>query len=65
MNRLIKSIGITIMVLLFIAIPLTTIFIIVGILIYFGINTILALFIGIIVALFIIILIDVYHLEGN
>lgn len=65
MNRLLKSIGIAIMVLLFIAIPIITMVTIVGILTYFSMNIIPALFIGSIVALFTVIVIEVYYLEGN
>ena len=61
MNRLFKSMGIAIMALLFIALLPITILIIAGILMYFGINSVLALLIGAVVALFIIITIDVYH----
>ena len=65
MNRLFKSMGIAIMALLFIALLPVTILIIAGILMYFGMNSILALLIGAVVALFIIITIDVYHQQGN
>ena len=65
MNRLFKSMGIAIMALLFIALLPVTILIIAGILIYFGMNSVLALLIGAVVALFIIITIDVYHQQGN
>ena len=65
MNRLFKSMGIAIMALLFIALLPVTILIIAGILMYFGINSVLALLIGAVVALFIIITIDVYHQQGN
>ena len=65
MNRLFKSIGIAIMALLFIALLPVTILIIAGILMYFGMNSVLALLIGAVVALFIIITIDVYHQQGN
>lgn len=65
MNRLFKSMGIAIMALLFIALLTVTIFIIAGILMYFGMNSVLALLIGAVVALFIIITIDVYHQQGN
>ena len=65
MNRLFKSMGIAIMALLFIALLPITILIIAGILMYFGINSVLALLIGAVVALFIIITIDVYHQQGN
>ncbi len=61
MNRLFKSMGIAIMALLFIALLPVTILIIAGILMYFGMNSVLALLIGAVVALFIIITIDVYH----
>lgn len=64
MNRLFKSMGIAIMVLLFIALFPVTI-LIAGILMYFGMNSVLALLIGAVVALFIIITIDVYHQQGN
>lgn len=62
MNRLFKSIGIAIMVLLFIALPFITIFIITGILMYFGMNSVLALFIGAVVALVIVITTDIYYI---
>lgn len=65
MNRLFKSMGIAIMALLFIALLPVTILIIAGILMYFGMNSVLALLIGAVVALFIIITIDVYHQQGN
>lgn len=65
MNRLFKSMGIAVMALLFIALLPVTILIIAGILIYFGMNSVLALLIGAVVALFIIITIDVYHQQGN
>ena len=65
MNRLFKSMGIAVMALLFIALLPITILIIAGILMYFGINSVLALLIGAVVALFIIITIDVYHQQGN
>lgn len=65
MNRLFKSMGIAIMALLFIALLPVTILIITGILMYFGMNSVLALLIGAVVALFIIITIDVYHQQGN
>ena len=61
MHRLFKSMGIAIMALLFIALLPVTILIIAGILMYFGMNSVLALLIGAVVALFIIITIDVYH----
>ena len=61
MNRLFKSMRIAIMALLFIALLPVTILIIAGILMYFGMNSVLALLIGAVVALFIIITIDVYH----
>lgn len=61
MNRLFKSMGIAVMALLFIALLPITILIIAGILMYFGMNSVLALLIGAVVALFIIITIDVYH----
>ena len=61
MNRLFKSMGIAIMASLFIALLPVTILIIAGILMYFGMNSVLALLIGAVVALFIIITIDVYH----
>lgn len=62
MNRLFKSMGIAIMVLLFIALPFITIFIITGILMYFGMNSVLALFIGAVVALVIVITTDIYSI---
>lgn len=62
MNRLFKSMGIAIMVLLFIALPFITIFIITGILMYFGMNSVLALFIGAVVALFMVITTDIYYI---
>ena len=62
MNRLFKSMEIAIMVLLFVAFPSVIILIMAGILIYFGMNSILALLIGAVVALFIIITIEVYRL---
>lgn len=65
MNRLFKSMGIAIMALLFIALLPVTILIIAGILMYFGMNSVLALLIGAVVALFIIITIDVYYQQGN
>lgn len=65
MNRLFKSMGISVMALLFIALLPVTILIIAGILMYFGMNSILALFIGAVVALFIVITIDVYHSQCN
>lgn len=65
MNRLFKSMGIAVMALLFIALLPVTILIIAGILIYFGMNSVLALLIGAVVALFIIITIDVYYQQGN
>ena len=65
MNRLFKSMGIAIMALLFIALLPVTILIIAGILMYFGMNSVLALLIGAVVALFIIITIDVYLQQGN
>lgn len=65
MNRLFKSMGIAIMALLFIALLPVTILIIAGILIYFGMNSVLALLIGAVVVLFIIITIDVYYQQGN
>lgn len=65
MNRLFKSMGIAIMALLFIALLPVTILIIAGILMYFGMNSVLALLIGAVVALFIIITIDVYHSQCN
>ena len=60
MNRLFKSMGIAIMALLFIALLPATILIVAGILMYFGMNSFLALFIGAVVALFILITIEVY-----
>ena len=65
MNRLFKSMGIAVTALLFIALLPVTILIIAGILMYFGMNSVLALLIGAVVALFIIITIDVYHQQGN
>lgn len=66
MNRLFKSMGIAIiMVLLFVAFPPIIVLIIAGILMYFGMNSILALLIGAVVALFIIITIVVYRIQGN
>lgn len=65
MNRLFKSIGIAVMALLFIALLPVTILIIAGILMYFGMNSVLALLIGAVVVLFIIITIDVYYQQGN
>lgn len=65
MNRLFKSMGIAVVALLFIALLPVTILIIAGILMYFGMNSVLALLIGAVVALFIIITIDVYHQQGN
>ena len=65
MNRLFKLMGIAVMALLFIALLPVTILIIAGILMYFGMNSVLALLIGAVVALFIIITIDVYHQQGN
>lgn len=65
MNRLFKSMGVAIMALLFIALLPVTILIIAGILMYFGMNSVLALLIGAVVALFIIITIDVYHSQCN
>lgn len=65
MNRLLRSMGIAVIALLFIALPPVIIFIIAGILTYFGMNSILALLIGAAVALFIVITIDVYRQQGN
>ena len=65
MNRLFKSMGSAVMALLFIALLPVTILIIAGILIYFGMNSVLASLIGAVVALFIIITIDVYYQQGN
>lgn len=65
MNRLFKSMGIAVMALLFIALLPVTILIIAGILMYFGMNSVLALFIGAVVVLFIIITIEVYNQQGN
>ncbi len=65
MNRLLKSIGITVMAILFMTLIPITILIITGILMYFGMSNVLALLIGAVVALFIIITIGVYHLQGN
>lgn len=62
MNKLLESIGIAIMALLFIAIFPATILIIAVILMYFGMNSAIALFIGAVVALFIIIAIEVYRI---
>lgn len=62
MNKLLESIGIAIMALLFITIFPATILIIALILIYFGINAAIALFIGAIISLFIIITIEVYNI---
>lgn len=64
MNRLFRSMGIAVIALLFIALLLVIIFIIAGILMYFGMNSILALLIGAAVALFIVITIDVYRQQG-
>lgn len=64
MNRLFKSMGIAVMALLFIALLLVTVLIIAGILMYFGMNSVLALLIVAAVALFIIITIDVYRQQG-
>lgn len=55
MNRLFWSMGIAVIALLFMVLLPITVFIIAGILVYFGMNSILALFIGAVVALFIII----------
>lgn len=60
-----EQIVLAIMALLFIALFPVTILIIAGILMYFGMNSVLALLIGAVVALFIIITIDVYHQQGN
>lgn len=60
MNRLFKSMGIAVMALLFIALLPVTILIIAGILMYFGMNSVLALLIGAVI-----ITIDVYHQQGN
>lgn len=65
MNRLFKSMGIAVMALLFIALLPVTILRIAGILMYFGMNSVLALLIGAVVALFIIITIDIYHSQCN
>lgn len=65
MNRLFGSMEIAVIALLFMVLLPITVFIIAGILVYFGMNSILALFIGAVVALFIIITINVYHLQGN
>lgn len=65
MNKLFKSMGIAVMALLFMALLPVTILIIAGILMYFGMNSVLALLIGAVVVLFIIITIDVYHQQGN
>lgn len=59
MNRLFWSMGIAVIALLFMVLLPITVFIIAGILVYFGMNSILALFIGIIIT------INVYHLQGN
>jgi hypothetical protein len=64
MNRLFRSMGIAVIVLLFIVLLPVIIFIIAGILTYFGMNSILALLIGAAVALFIVITIDVYRQQG-
>lgn len=64
MNRLFMSMGIAVIALLFIALLLVIIFIIAGILMYFGMNSILALLIGAAVALFIVITLDVYRQQG-
>lgn len=65
MNRLFRSMGIAVIALLFIALLPVIIFIIAGILTYFGMNSILALLIGAAVALFIVITIDVYRQQDN
>ncbi len=65
MNRLFKSMGIAIMALLFIALLPVTILIIAGILMYFGMNSVLALLIGAIVFQFIILTVIVYDLQNN
>lgn len=62
MNKLLESMGIAIMALLFIAFFPTIILIIAVILVYFGMNSAIALFIGAVVALFIIIAIEVYRI---
>ena len=62
MNKLLESIGIAIMALLFIAVFPVTILIITIILIYLGMNSAIALFVGAIISLFIIITIEVYRL---
>lgn len=65
MNRLFKSMGIAIMTLLPIAFFPITIRMIAGILMCFGINSVLALPIGAVVALFIITTIGAYSLQGD
>lgn len=62
MNKLFEAIGIAIMALLFIAVFPVTILIITMILIYLGMNSAIALFVGAIISLFIIITIEVYRL---
>ena len=62
MNKLFESMGIAIMALLFIAFFPTIILIIAVILVYFGMNSAIALFIGAVVSLFIIIAIEVYRI---
>ena len=62
MNKLFEAVGITIMALLFIAVFPITILMITMILIYLGMNSAIALFVGAIIALFIIITIEVYRL---
>lgn len=65
MNRLFRSMGIAVIALLFIALLPVLISIIAEILMYFGMNSILALLIGTAVALFVVITIDVYRQQGN
>lgn len=62
MNKLFEAVGITIMALLFIAVFPITILMITMILIYLGMNSAIALFVGAIISLFIIITIEVYRL---
>lgn len=65
MNRLFKSMGIAIMALLFIAFPFITTLIITGTLMYFGMNSVLALLIGGVVALFTFLTIEIYILQND
>lgn len=65
MNRLFRSMGIAVIALLFIALLPVLISIIAEILMYFGMNSILALLIGTAVALFVVITIDVYRQQGK